>query len=95
MEGKSLKQLHLIVSGEVQGVGFRYYAQTVAVEQHIKGWVKNRPDGSVEIVAKGKEEHIKTYLKLIEEGSPFSVVNDVEVTEQTISDNFHSFTIKY
>lgn len=95
MGGKNLKQLHLIVSGHVQGVGFRYYAQTIALAKQITGWVRNRSDGSVEIVAEGDKDHIDNYLSSIKLGSPFSTVESIEVTEQDIINHFNSFTIKY
>ena len=47
-----MKQYHLIVSGLVQGVGFRYYTERIALSMQIKGWVRNLPDDTVEIVAR-------------------------------------------
>lgn len=93
--GNGLKQVHLIVSGHVQGVGFRYYAQMKALDHHITGWVRNRKDGSVEIIAEGEEQNITNYLKYIQDGSPFSTVQSVKVIEQDDTCNFDSFKIKY
>ena len=46
-------QLRIIVSGKVQGVGYRYFSQMKAVQYGVKGWVKNLADSSVEIIAQG------------------------------------------
>lgn len=90
-----MKQLHLIVTGRVQGVGFRYFAQMKAHDHQITGWVRNRTDGTVEIVAEGEKQNIYHYLKHIQDGSPFSTVKAVKVDERDAVSNFHSFTIKY
>lgn len=90
-----MKQLHIVVSGEVQGVGFRYYAQTMALSQQVTGWVRNCLDGSVEIVVEGEKERIDKYLSLIQKGSPFSNVQSVTIKENEDIDQFQSFKIKY
>lgn len=90
-----LKQLHLIVSGRVQGVGFRYFAQRNALAQQITGWVRNRTDGTVEIVAEGDDKQIDSYLSSIKLGCPFSSVDSVIVKEEKATNNYHSFSIKY
>lgn len=93
--GLTLKQLHLIVTGRVQGVGFRYYSQNMALAQNINGWVRNLPDGSVEIIAEGEESYINNYLDSIKKGSPFSSVDSVVITENPTLHHYTSFTIKY
>ncbi|MBW1904459.1 MAG: acylphosphatase [Deltaproteobacteria bacterium] len=57
------KRIHLVVRGRVQGVYFRATAQREARQHGLSGWVKNRPDGSVEIVAEGEEDDVKDFLK--------------------------------
>lgn len=59
-----MKQLHIFFSGQVQGVGFRATAYYFARELNLVGFVKNLPDGRVELMAQGEEENLK---KLIEE----------------------------
>ena len=49
------KRMHILYSGRVQGVGFRFTAETMAVESGIQGWVKNLGDGRVEIMAEAEE----------------------------------------
>lgn len=57
------KQYRIIVSGTVQGVGFRFTVQDLANRHHIKGWVKNLADGSVELVAQGPKTNLDIFLK--------------------------------
>jgi len=88
-------QLRIIVSGKVQGVGYRYFSQMKAVQYGIKGWVKNLPDGSVEIIALGTNDQLEPFLEELRNGNPFSKINDMEITEMDPIDHFQSFTIKY
>ena len=52
-------QKHLVISGRVQGVGFRYWLQNIAIEKNIFGWVKNNISGCVEALIIGNEKEIK------------------------------------
>jgi acylphosphatase len=60
------KQAHLYYSGQVQGVGFRFTAQEIAVKFGICGWVKNLKDGRVEVVAEAEEGTLKEFLSEIQ-----------------------------
>jgi len=55
------KRIHLVVHGRVQGVYFRATAQREARQHGLSGWVKNRGDGAVEIVAEGEEDDVKDF----------------------------------
>ena len=57
---------HVFYSGTVQGVGFRYTVQRFAAQLNITGWVKNLPDGRVEILAEGPKDRIEELLKKVE-----------------------------
>ena len=72
---------HLVISGRVQGVGFRYWLQTVAIEKNIFGWVKNKISGEVEALIVGREKEVEDLIKLCEKGSPLSKVDQVKVNE--------------
>ena len=72
---------HLVISGRVQGVGFRYWLQSVAIEKNIFGWVKNKISGDVEALIVGKEKKVKDLIKLCEKGPPSSNVDRVKVNE--------------
>ena len=59
-------QAHILYSGTVQGVGFRYTTREIAQELSLCGWVKNLPNGSVEIVVEGKKDVIEQFIQEIE-----------------------------
>ncbi|WP_053361576.1 acylphosphatase [Bacillus sp. FJAT-27251] len=88
-------QLQIVVTGKVQGVGYRYYAQMMAVQHGITGWVRNRPDGSVEMLTSGTKENLDLFLKEIRSGSPFSSVDEMRIEEKQHKERYNSFTIKY
>lgn len=70
-----------VVSGRVQGVGFRFFAERAARELGVRGWVRNLPDGSVETVAEGDDNAVSRYLARLEEGPRASRVDTVSVDE--------------
>jgi acylphosphatase len=61
------KRYHLIFSGTVQGVGFRYTARALAAKYHLNGWVKNLPDEKVELEIEGSPQNLDIFLKEINE----------------------------
>lgn len=72
--------LHIVVEGFVQGVGFRYYTESVARRLGIAGWVRNIPRGEVEILARIPEGRKSAFLAAIREGPPASHVSGLRVT---------------
>ena len=72
---------HLVISGRVQGVGFRYWLQSIAIKKNIFGWVKNKIAGDVEALIVGNEKEINDIIKLCEKGPPASKVEHVKVGE--------------
>ena len=60
--GDTTERLRITVTGVVQGVGFRFTAQRLAEGLDIKGWVKNLPNGAVQLVAEGSEENLNKLL---------------------------------
>jgi len=83
-----------VVSGRVQGVGFRYFAERAARKAGVAGWVRNLPDGRVETVAEGSNGAVEAYLAEIRKGPFGSRVSDVTV-EDTPPANFASFEITH
>jgi acylphosphatase len=69
--------LHVVVSGRVQGVGFRWFVREKARRWGLTGWVRNRPDGTVEVAAIGRDENLEGLLRDIRVGPPGSRVDDV------------------
>ena len=70
-----------VVHGVVQGVGFRWFAERTARALGLSGWVRNRPDGTVETVAEGDEHAVGEYLARLRRGPSGSRVDDVVVEE--------------
>lgn len=67
-----------VVSGRVQGVGYRYFALKRAEELGVAGFVRNTPDGSVEVIAEGSEELLAQFEARLKEGPSFARVEEVE-----------------
>lgn len=88
-------QHHIIVKGKVQGVFFRDYTQKKAKSLKLKGTVRNRSDGSVEIYAQGNESQLKKLESWCWEGSPYSNVTGVIVQEETVDRNYPDFRIVF
>lgn len=84
---------HIIFSGEVQGVGFRYKAKHTANRYGISGWVRNLWDGSVEMEAEGHPRDIDDLLLALERDS-WAEINEIR-SENIPLHNDHSFEIKY
>ena len=83
-----------IVTGRVQGVGFRWFVEHAAVQLGVAGWVRNRADGSVEVLASGSREQLhKLYTELLK-GPRASRVEKVEVEDSAPDTNLKSFRIE-
>ncbi len=89
----TIKHLHLIVHGRVQGVGYRFACKQRADELGLYGWVKNRSDGSVEIVVEGAENTLDTFLQWAKKGPPYADVLNVDVVELTTYKAYGNFDI--
>jgi acylphosphatase len=92
MEGNSRN--HLIISGKVQGVFFRFNAKNKAKELGIFGWVKNLSDGRVEALVEGEKEKIEEFIKWAKKGPLFAKVEELENEQQKFKGEFDSFKIK-
>ncbi len=75
----------IIVRGRVQGVGFRYSTRAKAQSLNIKGFVKNMPDGSVYIEAKGDSDSMQAFVSWCHMGPPLSRVTDIIIEEASPS----------
>ena len=72
---------HLLISGKVQGVGFRYWLYTKAKEKNIRGWVKNTIKGEVEVLLIGDDENVNEIIKKCEIGPSSSNVTRVKIQD--------------
>ncbi len=72
-------RMTVLVSGRVQGVGYRAFARRHALDMGLCGYAENMSDGRVEVVAEGDERELKHYLHQLKRGPAHAVVEDVEV----------------
>jgi len=72
---------HLVISGKVQGIGFRYWLQRLAIEKNICGWVKNKMSGNVETLIVGEEKEIQELIKLCETGPSPAKIDCVRIND--------------
>jgi acylphosphatase len=86
--------VHVVITGRVQGVGFRYATQREAERHGLAGWVRNRPDGSVEAEFHGPADSIESMLSWCRTGPPFARVDAVESTQHEISSETIGFQIR-
>jgi len=86
--------VHLFVHGQVQGVGYRAFASSLARRMHIAGWVRNQADGDVEIVAEADLPTIEIFIERLEGGNGYSRVDSI--TRSAIKTaGYASFEIDY
>ncbi len=88
-----MERLHLIISGQVQGVFFRAYTVKEAQRLKLTGWVKNRPDGKVEVVAEGPDDKLKEFELWCSRGSPASQVTNVDSRRLPATGEYCEFKI--
>jgi len=86
---------HIIVYGRVQGVGFRFFVRERASLYGIRGWVKNRFDGTVEIEAEGTEEDLRLFLESVREGPRYAYVENLEINKKADLKSYEGFAIRF
>jgi len=85
---------HVLVSGFVQGVGFRRFVKHHALKLGLTGWVKNLSDNRVEALFSGPKEQLEKIILICEKGSFFAEVKNIQVEwEDQATENFTSFNI--
>jgi len=87
-------RLHAIVHGRVQGVNFRATSAQQARTLGIRGWVRNRIDGTVETIAEGARPQLLRFLDFLYKGPRSAAVTDVEVTWEDAQGEFDQFSIR-
>lgn len=88
------KRIHVYYSGRVQGVGFRFTAQALAVDLGLTGWAKNLPDGRVELICEGKEKDLAKILDRIDNEFS-SYIRQKKVDWPPASGEFTNFEIRF
>ncbi len=88
-----MRSARVLISGFVQGVGYRQFVRKVASNLNLKGWVKNLPDQRVEACFIGSKENIKKAILECKKGPFLAEIEDVEVEWNSSSENLNSFEI--
>lgn len=90
-----MKTVHVIVEGRVQGVFFRDYAQRQAKLLNLKGWARNLPNGTVEVLISGTRDNVDAMVEWLNTGSPLSIVSSVSAEEVLPTEKLSRFEIRY
>ncbi len=85
--------VHVLIEGDVQGIGFRQFVKSHANKLGIKGWVKNLPDGRVEAMFAGDQSNINKMVEFCRKGPFLAEVKGLEI-EELPDQEFESFEIK-
>lgn len=87
-------RVHLLVSGRVQGVGFREFIRRTAHQLGVGGWVRNLAGGQVEVVADGERPALEALVSAVSRGPAGALVRDVSEEWQHIPDGEKEFLIR-
>ena len=88
-----MKCVHIRVYGQVQHKGFRFTAMQVAYQRGIRGYIQNRKDNSLYIVAEGEEEQLNGFIEWCRKGPVWAKVEDITFDDGEV-ENFTSFDIR-
>lgn len=87
-----METVHLVISGKVQGVFFRETSRRLAEKLHIKGWIKNTPDGKVEALITGNEKDLDDFVDFCKKGPERAEVEEVKILKKQKMD-FDKFEV--
>ena len=87
--------MYCVVSGKVQRVAYRAFVQDSAGTLGVVGWVRNLPDGSVELVAQGPSDVLKEFVEYLHEGSLMAKVESVSIDWRSVKRPLDDFSIKH
>jgi len=90
-----VKTFKILLSGRVQGVSFRYFAESRAKKYNIAGYVRNTFNNKVEVVCQGEKKNLGLFIKEIKKGPTFSIVRNVDIEEIKNPQNYSVFEIKF
>ena len=83
-----------LISGRVQGVGFRFFTEAAASREGIEGWVRNLPDGRVEVAAEGDRESVDRFERAVRHGPPGARVDRVETFDDLPGGGGSGFSVR-
>ncbi len=85
--------IQVLVSGRVQGVGFRYSSYRQANHLQLEGWVRNLDDGRVEVFAGGEKSRVERFVKWLRHGPEHAAVEEISISYRDYT-KIHSFLIR-
>lgn len=89
-----MKTVHIIVNGRVQGVYFRAFTQKQAIKHGVTGFVRNKGDGTVDIVASANQDKLDQFVNWCHKGPIMAKVSQVIVNEYTTTQPFTRFEVR-
>lgn len=89
-----MQQVHLLISGKVQGVWYRVFVKENARELGLTGWVRNTDEGAVESVVQGEKAAIEQLIAHCRQGPKLAEVKDIDIVWEEIKENVGDFTIR-
>lgn len=92
---KIMRRVNIVVKGEVQGVSYRAYAKHEADKLGVCGWIANRRDGSVFVVAEGDDDMIARFVEWCSKGPPQAKIEFTDVVDEPFKGEFKGFDIRY
>ena len=87
-------RVHLLVSGRVQGVFFRANTRQFASGLGLKGWVRNLPDGNVEVLAEGRKNALDRFIEFCRKGPEGANIENIDVRWGSFMDEFGDFEVR-
>ena len=90
-----MTRLSVHITGVVQGVGYRYFVVRKARERNVTGWVKNRPDGSVDIEAVGERPQLEEFLRMVRIGPPAAHTAGVDARWHEDGPEYEDFDVQF
>lgn len=92
---REIVRVRVLVDGRVQGVAYRFFAEKYAARLGVTGWVRNLPDGRVEVVAEGTSDRVEAFLERLKEGPSLARVDGFAVRHEAATGEFKDFRIVF
>lgn len=91
--GQERVRVRVFADGLVQGVAYRFFAEKFAARLGLTGWVRNLPDGRVEVLAEGTESDVEAFLERLKEGPRLARIDSFDVRREPATGEFRDFRI--
>ena len=92
---EGLKAVRILISGQVQGVGFRWFAEKLASELAVAGYIRNLPEGHVEVLAQADEQTLENFCRELRQGPRFAHVEELSMKAVPVDASLQGFGVRY